>query len=86
MFHVPNVTIKGGNLNRVTSNPLKAPVAIPDSIPTAIAGSVGIPISTESLPINTDANTIMAATLRSIPAVRIIRVCAAAKIPTIVTC
>ena len=74
IFQVPRVTIKGGNLNRVTSNPLKAPVAIPETIPTAIAGSVGIPISTESLPINTEASTIIAATLRSIPAVSIIRV------------
>ena len=70
----------------MTSNPLNAPVATPETKPTAIAGSVGIPISTESLPINTEASTIIAATLRSIPAVSMIRVWAAANIPTIVTC
>ena len=86
IFHVPSVTIKGGSLSRVTSNPLNAPVAIPEIKPIAIAGNVGIPISTESFPINTDAKTIIAATLKSIPAVKIINVCAAANIPTIVTC
>ena len=86
IFQVPKVTMNGGNLKRVTSNPLKAPVAIPEINPTAIAGRVGTPISTESLPMNTDAKTIIAATLKSIPAVNIIRVWAAARIPTIVTC
>ena len=86
IFQVPSVTMKGGNLSRVTSRPLNAPVAIPDIKPIAIAGSVGIPISTESFPIKTEAKTIIAATLKSIPAVNIIKVCAAAKIPTIVTC
>ena len=43
-------------------------------IPTRMAGNVGMPISTESFPIKTDAKTIIAATLRSIPAVRIISV------------
>ena len=86
IFQVPSVTMKGGNLSRVTSRPLNAPVAIPDIKPIAIAGRVGIPISTDSFPINTEAKTIIAATLKSIPAVNIIKVCAAAKIPTIVTC
>ena len=74
MFQVPNVTMKGGNLNRVTNKPLNAPVATPEIIPTRMAGNVGMPISTESFPIKTDAKTIIAATLRSIPAVRIISV------------
>ena len=74
IFHVPKVTIKGGSRSLVTNNPLKAPVATPEIIPTMIAGKVGIPISTESFPMNTDASTIMAATLKSIPAVKIIKV------------
>ena len=81
-----DVTINGGSLNRVTNNPLNAPVATPEIKPIAIAGKVGIPKSTESFPITTDARTIIAATLKSIPAVKMIKVCAAANIPTIVTC
>ena len=86
IFQVPNVTIKGGSRNLVTNKPLNAPVNTPATIPTIIAGSVGIPISTDNLPIKTDARTIIAATLRSIPAVKIISVWAAARMPTMVTC
>ena len=74
IFQVPSVTIKGGRRNLVTNQPFKYPQIAPLAMPTIIATDVGMPICTESFPMKTEAKTIIAATLKSIPAVRIINV------------
>ena len=73
-FQVPKVTMKGGRRNLVTNHPFIYPHIAALAIPTIIAKEVGNPICTDSFPINTEASTIIAATLRSIPAVKIIKV------------
>ncbi len=86
IFHVPSVTINGGNLIRVTKNPFSAPAQIPPMQPITMAIGAGMPMVTASCPIMTDIRTMIAPTERSIPAVRITRLWAAARIPMIDTC
>ena len=83
---VPSVTIKGGNLTLATKKPLKAPIKVPIAIPAAIASGSGTPVITASRPITNEDKTKIAPTERSIPAVKIIRVCAIATMPMTVTC
>ncbi len=86
IFHVPNVTIKGGNLMRVTRNPFSIPARMPPTNPIRMASGAGTPSVIASCPIMTDIKTMIAPTERSIPAVRITRLCAAARMPMIETC
>ena len=83
---VPSVTMKGGSLILATRKPLKAPIKVPIDMPAAIAIGRGIPFDTASLPITNVETTSIAPTDRSIPAVKIIRVCAIATMPIMVTC
>ena len=83
---VPSVTMNGGSLILATRNPLKAPISVPIAIPPAIAIGSGTPEDTASLPITNVERTNIAPTERSIPAVRIINVCAIATRPITVTC
>ena len=56
------------------------------SRPSRKAIGTGTPASTASLPITTEDSTMIAPTERSMPAVRMIRVCAMPTMPMIVTC
>jgi len=43
MYMLPRVTISGGMLNRVMTNPLSAPIAAPDSTPPRMLSQIGMP-------------------------------------------
>lgn len=83
---VPSVTMKGGSRMAVTKNPFSAPQRVPMPMPEASAKAGGIPVSTASRPMAIELSTSMAPTDRSIPAVRMINVCARATTPMMVTC
>ena len=85
MLSVPSVTMNGGICSRVTSEPLRYPKATPHSNPSGNATRSGNPSTTASRPITTDEITMMMPTERSMPAVKITRVCAIPRKPTIVT-
>ncbi len=78
--------MNGGSLILVIRSPFIIPAAVPPIRPTMIAIGVGRPRFTPRLPIITDIRTMIAATLRSMPAVMMIRLCAAARMPMIDTC
>ena len=61
-------------------------MAAPAKPPAATAKGTGTPICTASLPMTIDDRTMMAPTDRSMPAVRMMRVCAMAMMPMTVTC
>ena len=86
MLQVPSVTMNGGRRRRVTRTPLIRPQARPVSRPSRKAIGTGTPATTASLPITTEDRTMIAPTDRSMPAVRMIRVCAIPTMPMIVTC
>jgi hypothetical protein len=74
MVRVPSVTMNGGSLIRVTRNPLRAPIAVPQANPSTSASTPGIPNLVQKLAIRIDEKTAIAPTDRSIPAVRMIKV------------
>jgi hypothetical protein len=85
-FSVPSVTMNGGSRRRVTSRPLMRPHAVPTPKPISSASSPGTPESAESLAMTIDDSTMMAPTDRSMPAVRMMIVCATPRVPTTITC
>ncbi len=86
MFSVPSVTMNGGSRSRVTSRPLNAPAARPTTSPAASAAGAGRPFWLAVCAITIDVSTMTAPTDRSMPAVRMISVCATASVPTTATC
>ena len=86
MDQVPRVTMNGGKRNRVIRSPFRKPQAVPVARPAASASSTGRPWTTPIRPIATELNTMIAATERSMPAERMIRVWATPRIPITVTC
>ncbi len=83
---VARVTMNGGRLTRVTSQPLNAPIAVPRMRPMMRAGKPGTPSFVAMLAIRIDENTVMAPAERSMPAVRMTRVWPSASVAITVTC
>ena len=86
MFSVPRVTMNGGNCTRVIRPPLTAPKAVQTLTPSRIAARTGTPFTTASRVMTIDPNAMTAPQERSIPAVRMIRVCPMASTPTTIDC
>ena len=78
--------MKGGNRITATNHPFNAPIAVPAVNPIKTDSSTGIPYLKVNWPIKTEVITAIAPTDKSIPAVRMTILCAAATIPTIWTC
>ena len=86
MLSVPKVTMKGGISSFVTSAPFRKPNAMPHTSPSGKAINSVTPSSTARRPITTEEITMITPTERSMPAVKITKVWAMPKKPTIVTC
>src|SRR6202171_2123707 len=86
MLSVPSVTMNAGSFTRVMSAPLRKPKAVLAISPQRIARSGLISKSTASLVITIDPSAISMPQERSIPAVRMTRVCPIATTPTTITC
>ena len=78
--------MKGGSLSRVTSRPFTYPMSPPAKKPMAMAAGAGTPTCTASLPMIMLDSTMMAPIERSMPAVRMMMVCAIAPMPIGVIC
>ena len=77
---MPRVTMNGGSRSLVTRNPEIAATPPATRIPMRTAAEEAICI--DSLAITMVANTMIAPLARSIPAVRMTRVCPRASVPT----
>src|SRR6266498_1999751 len=86
MFSVPRVTMNGGRLMVVTRPPFSRPKPAQTSRPSRIATNGFSPVSMASLVITMLPSAMTAPLDRSMPAVRITRVCPMASVPTTMTC
>ena len=94
-LHVPSVTMKGGKPNRTIKKPLTAPAAVAARTPRTIARYGFCPAigrtfeaitNTARLAINICPKIMIDPMDRSMPAVKMMRACAIAKLPTITVC
>ena len=86
MLKVPKVTMKGGNLSRVTSRPLTRPKNVPRAMPRIRARKPGTPLLAARFAMNIMAKMQIAPTDKSIPAVRMTSVCPMASAAMIAVC
>src|SRR3977135_4197211 len=86
MLKVPSVTMNAGRRTLVTNKPLTRPKMAQERTPRRIARSAGTPLCTASFVITIIPNAITAPHDRSMPAVRMIRVCPIASTPTSTVC
>jgi len=86
MLSVPSVTMNGGRLILVTSRPLIQPAMRPKTTPMTSARNPGTPLFAASDAMIIVDRIAIAPTDRSIPAVRMTRVCPRARAATTAVC